>query len=145
MLIALFVVAVAFAVTAAVSNALTNVDTSGMPDEAVFLIEQAQYVFLTLEVAVGTGYLANISGFIVKWLNVKRRNSVESVDYSMTWLVETVGKFEAVLITATPFMQLIVPPAYKETAMLALAALFALIKVIYSETKRMMAEVKKPG
>ena len=144
--IALIVVAIALAVTTVISVHLSSIDTSEIPTELVFIVEGAQYVFLTIEVAIGTGYLRNISGFIVKLLKVKRKKSVEKVDYSFTWMVETIGKFEGVLLTATPFVEMLVPPGYKKTAMLALAGLFALIDIIYSETKALMAEVqKKPG
>lgn len=145
LVVALIVVFVALGATTIISNYLATVDTSGFPDGIVYFVEGAQYVLLSVEVAFLVGYSRNISGFIVKKLTAERKKSVEKVDYSFTWMLETVGKFEGVLISATPFIEMFVPPGNQKAAMLALAGLFALIDIIYSETKALMAEVKKGG
>lgn len=145
LVIAVILIFAALSVTSVVSGLIQNVDVSGQPEYIVVVVEGAKYVLSSVPVAIIVAVGISMSGYMINWLAAQRQNS-PTVEYSIKWLAHTVGRVEAWILVATPFVDAVVlnlPPQQKQIAMLISGSLFALLDLILSEIQRTIKKVKQ--
>jgi FAD/FMN-containing dehydrogenase len=130
-------------VTSGLAAAVVQIDVSGQPDFIVYIVEAVKAVLISTPVALAFGYARNIFGYGNALLKAIRRK--EELSYSATWMLQTLTRFEGVVVTATTFIDLVVmslPPEQKAIAAAATASLWALIEFIFSEAKSFLETLK---
>lgn len=148
LIIAVLIAVIAAGVFTAVSAALSEVDVSTQPAELQPVIVIVKVAFTSTAVAVTFGFIRNITGFIVKWIRANRSEGNKDVTYSLKWFVETMVKFEGVILVATPLIDSFIgalPGEYKPVAMAATAAAFGFFDIVLSEVKGAMFAMKAYG
>lgn len=133
-------------VTSGLAAAVVQIDVSGQPDFIVYVVEAVKAVLISTPVAVAFGYGRNIFGFGNALLKAMRKE--EDIQYSVIWMLQTLTRFEGVVVTATTFINQVVvnlPPEQKAIAAAATASLWALIEFIFSEAKGFLQALLKPG
>ena len=134
-----------FAVFSIIALNVENIDMSTVPNELVPYIEALQWIFTAAPIAIAFAGGRGIYGYAVKWLQMKRTGGDEAVDFSLQWLTETMAKFEGFIVVVTPVINMFVgmlPPEQKQLAMVITASLWALISILFSEIKRIVADVR---
>lgn len=134
-----------FAVFSVIALNIENIDISTVPNELAPYIETLKWIFTATPVAIAFAGGRGIYGYAVKWLRLKRTGGDEAVDFSLKWLTETIAKFEGFIIVVTPVISMFIemlPPENRQLAMVVTASLWALISILFSEIKRIVAEVR---
>lgn len=125
---------------------VVQIDVTGQPDFIVYIVEAVKAVLISTPVAVAFGYGRNIFGFGNALLKARRKE--KEIQYSVTWMLQTLTRFEGVVVTATTFLDQVVmnlPPEQKAIAAAATASLWALIEFIFSEAKGFLGSILEPG
>ena len=151
LVIGIVVVIAFFGVFATVAQVIPSVDTAGLSSQVAYVVEFVKYVVIATPVAILFGYSRNISGYVFNWFRSKR-SGIPNADYSLKWMSQTVVQFEAVILIATPLVNMTVSlimqqwkPEYMQESMMVIAAVWALIDMMISELKRALSEAKKPS
>lgn len=133
-------------VSSAAAAAIMQVDLTGQPEVIVYLVSGVQAVLISSPVAVAFGYARNVFGFGNAVLRAMRKD--QDLQYSVTWMLQTIIRFEGVVVTATTFLDLVVlnlPPEQKVIAASVTASLWALIEFIFSKGKGFLQALLEPG
>lgn len=147
LILAVLVVIAVFTVLAGAAEMIDSCDVTMWPTPIVDILVACKWVLVATPIAIAIGFGRNLVGYGMKWLRVKRTNNGENVTYSMTWMTETMVKFEGFIVVVTPFINGIIlnlPEEQKALAMAATGGLFALIDMLLSEIKRVMKETEIP-
>jgi hypothetical protein len=110
----------------------------------VFSFIQAAFIAAPVAVAFALG--RNLYGYGIKYIEAKKAaGPIEA--YSLTWLGQTVIKFEGVIVLFTPFITALVDlikaqpgiaPYQIQMITTGTAALFAFIDILLSELKKIV-------
>lgn len=124
-------------VFSAVAGAIATIDVSRQPEIIKHIVGFAKMFFMATPIAIVVGYARNFFGYGRAFLWAKRND--QEIQYSVTWMLETIARFEGVVLTATAFVNEIamrLPPEQQATVAATTAGLWALIEFISSEFKR---------
>lgn len=148
LIIAIIIMLALFVVLEGCAVLIGTIDTGGYPASVAAIIETFKFIFAAAPFAIAIGFGRNLTGYAINWLRAKRKEE-ETVDYSIKWLAETVTKFEGWIVLATPFVNVILlnlPIEHKALGMAVSGAGLALIDMLFSEIKKVIAHFKKePG
>lgn len=143
--IALIICLAVFSVATFIAVNIETIDVTGLPDSIQAFIETVKYIFLATPVAVMFACGRGIYGYAVKWIRAKRQEDQITVDFSLTWLTETVVQFEGFILVVTPLIGFIISvlaPQHKQIAIVVTGALWSLISILLSEIKRLVKDVQ---
>lgn len=124
-------------VFSAMAGAVATIDVSGQPEIIEYIIGFAKVFFIATPIAIAVGYARHFFGYGRAFLWAKRHD--QKIQYSITLMLETITRFEGVVLTVTTFINEMVmrlPPEQQATAAATTAGLWALIEFIFSEFKR---------
>jgi len=130
-------------VFSALAGTVSTIDVSVQPEIVRHIVGFAKVFFTVTPIAIAVGYARHFFGYGRAFLWAKRHD--QEIQYSITWMLETITKFEGVVLTATTFINEIVvhlPQEQKATAAATIAGLWALIEFIFSEFKRTLQPLK---
>lgn len=145
LIVAIVIILALFVVLETCAVLLGTIDTSDMPNNVASIIEAFKFVFAAAPFAIAIGFGRSIYGFSVNWLRANRKKE-ETTDYSLTWLGETIIKFEGWIVLVTPFVNVILlnlPLEHKAVGMVIAGAVFAFLDILFSEIKKLIADVRK--
>ena len=125
------------------AGAVATVDVSDQPEVTGYIMVFAKVFFMVTPIAIAVGYARHFFGYGRAFLWAKRNG--QKIQYSVTWMLETITRFEGVVLTVTAFINEVVmqlPPEQQATAAATTASLWALIEFIFSEFKRTLQPLK---
>ena len=147
LVIGLILVLVTISVIIYVSQQLEVLDLSGQPEQVRTILEGVKIAFSSAAIAIGIGFSQNIALYATKWMRVQRTNEPANIEYSLKWMSETILKFEAVILAATPFVEIFaqnMPPRYRQVLVAGVGGFFAITLLVIREVKRVIEDVRKP-
>lgn len=148
LIIAILIMLALFTVFETCAALLAMIDTTGMPASVAKVVEAFKFIFAAAPFAIAIGFGRSFTGYAINWLRAKRKEE-PTADYSIKWLGETITKFEGWIVLVTPFVNVILlnlPLEHKAIGMAVSGAAFALLEMLLSEIKNVIAESRKePG
>lgn len=145
LILGLIIVLASVSVIIYVSQQLQVIDLTGQPEQIVTFVNAIKLVFASSAIAIAIGFSQNITLYIAKWLRVKRTEEPADVNYSLKWMTQTILKFEAVLLAATPFVEIFaqnMPPPQRQILIAGIGGFFAIVQLLIAELKRVIQETK---
>jgi|GEM_PF-4927271 len=150
LIIGVILVIAALSVAATVVDIVRPLDLSTYPPAIAYILGGVKYILIVTPIAILVAFGRNIFGFGINWIR-EQRNGDSHVEYSLSWLAQTIVTFEGVIIVATPLVTLIAGvvfkefwPAYESEAMIVIGSLWALIDLTISELKRALKSAGTP-
>jgi len=147
LIIGLILVLASVSVIIYVSEQLQFLDLTGQPEQIVTFIQGLKIVFSSSAIAIAIGFSQNITLYLAKWLRVKRTKETADIEYSLKWMTETILKFEAVILAATPFVEIFaqnMPPHYRPILVAGVGGCFAIVRLLIAEVKHAIEATRKP-
>jgi hypothetical protein len=142
----LFVVVLIAGVTTAAATVIVQIDVSQADPLTQQVVSAVTVLVVSQPGALILGYLRHIFGYGNAFLRAYRKK--EEIEYSATYMLQTLTRFEGVTLGAMTFIDQIVmnlPPEQKIIAATATSSLWLLIEWIFSEAKSLSAAILKPG